>query len=247
MLDPNTDSYKNLYCDAAGEVIGLDEVQLMEPIPAERVVFLRELFASGSEYERYQAALVLVAWNDPDIFARLDWYLDQLMARSGEALSPDRLHSVDTACDWVAGALSISLLNGARVETVDYYTRKLLAGVTSQYYRSGLQSLLVKTTRPVLVADLEMALRGAFEAAQQSKAALFLEPIARVEPMLAWSLIATLPWDPAVRPSPMFEIADALAFIKSAESRQYLEWLLHDQGPGVADRAAKVLSSNPPE
>jgi hypothetical protein len=51
-----------LYEDAQGEVIGLDEVQLLDPIPEHRIPLLRQLMNGQDKYLAVHAAQVLAAW-----------------------------------------------------------------------------------------------------------------------------------------------------------------------------------------
>jgi hypothetical protein len=57
------EKHKIMYASADGEVIGLDEVQLLDPI-VERIAPLRALLAGPNAYDAYQAALILAAWGD---------------------------------------------------------------------------------------------------------------------------------------------------------------------------------------
>lgn len=96
---PRTEAYQLLYCDDDGDVIGLDEVQLLDPIPADRVPKLRTLLEDSDFFTVYQALKVLVAWQDEAGFASgmvfksldeaLQWarrWLDEagILARSGD-------------------------------------------------------------------------------------------------------------------------------------------------------------------
>ena len=85
------DIYQLLYADNTGEVVGLDEVQLLDPTPVERVPQLHELLAGRDKFLQFQSLLILAAWGDQ---AGVDYALHFLTQPTNEfeGLDTHRLH-----------------------------------------------------------------------------------------------------------------------------------------------------------
>jgi hypothetical protein len=147
-----------LYESEDGEVIGLDEVQLLDPIP-ERIAPLRALLAGPDEYEAYQAALILAAWGDAQGAQHLS---DTVLAAraGGPPLDPHRIRATDDeAPDLAAEALHLYGTRSGDMQTRDDGYRRGLSLFGDISFPGRLQSVL-RRDRP---AALLSTTRAAYE------------------------------------------------------------------------------------
>jgi hypothetical protein len=136
-----TERHQLLYESPEGEVIGLDEVQLLDPIP-ERVAPLRAMLSGPDQYDAYQAALILAAWGDE---AGARYLLDfVLVERPGELpVEPHRIRaSDDEAPDSAAEALHLYGSASGDVHTRDEGYRRCLELFGRISFSGKLQSVL---------------------------------------------------------------------------------------------------------
>ena len=229
-----------LYDDDSGKPIGLPEVQLLEPPPADRMPRLRLLLAHGDEYVAYQAALILAAWGDK---AGAD-YLEALVERwpeGSKGFAPHRIYGYDNACDLIADAMDIYGTVSDDEQGAKRVFRKLLGIYGPTRFESALQLLMLKPRYAELASDVETA---------TDKALLYNLPDAagRLLPALAkWTGIRALPVTRAVLSrgagrDARLSVAEALQYVPGVESVAMLERLLEDEDNGVADQAARSLA-----
>ena len=83
-----------LYCDETGELVGLAEVQLMDPAPVERIPAVQALLGEDDPYVAFQAAIVLAAWGDLTGLACIEQMIDSRI-HERVTLCPHRLHDHD--------------------------------------------------------------------------------------------------------------------------------------------------------
>lgn len=163
MTDSRTTKTEHLlYESEDGEVIGLDEVQLLEPIK-ERVPLLAGLMKGSDFYVAYQAALILAAWGHRDGLEHLRQHV--LLSKPEEApLDPDRLASTDDAPDMVAEAAHLYGQETGDLDVRDDIFRECLASYHLNNHKGRLQSCL-RRDRPHKIRD---DIRAAYERCRTS-------------------------------------------------------------------------------
>jgi hypothetical protein len=150
------EKHKILYESEDGEVVGLDEVQLLDPI-ADRIAPLRALLAGPDEYDAYQAALILAAWGDR-LGAR--YLLDTVLAaRAGEPpLDPHRIRATDDdAPDLAAEALHLYGATSGDMQTRDDGYRRCLDLFGEVAFPGKLQSVLRRDRPSALLSPTRAA------------------------------------------------------------------------------------------
>ena len=93
-----------LYENEEGKVVGLDRVQLLNPVPTDRFAPARVLLRSADLYLVYQAALVLTAWGDPAGLLQIETMVDARVDRQME-FAPHRIYDYDNVYDEMAKAV----------------------------------------------------------------------------------------------------------------------------------------------
>ena len=185
-----------LYEDDAGRVIGLNEVQLLDPVPAARLGPVRALLASPDEYLAYQAASVLTAWGDAAGLRHLEQLIDGRVDQR-LTLAPHRIWDYDNGYDEMAHAVSLYALSSdtewpARLRILG----KLLALYGPCFFESNLKAALL-ALEPALAAELGPAMRAALARTQEKGqlylASQLLPPLARVDSAAARALVNAFP------------------------------------------------------
>ena len=185
-----------LYEDDAGRVIGLDKVQLLDPVPTARLGPVRALLASPDEYLAYQAASVLTAWGDAAGLRHLEQLIDGRVDQR-LTLAPHRIWDYDNGYDEMAHAVALYALSSetewpARLRILG----KLLALYGPCFFESNLKAALLKL-EPALAAELAPAMRAALARTQEKGqlylASQLLPPLARVDSAAARALLDRFP------------------------------------------------------
>ncbi len=246
-----------LYEDAVGHVVGLDEVQLLDPIPTERVASMRALLGGADLHLAYQAVLVLTAWGDPVGLGKLEEFVDARVDEKME-FAPHRISDYDNVYDELAEA--VYLFGLSSVDSRDDRLRilgKLLALYGPCFFESKLKRALLRLDLPALAPDLpalapdvralapdvRAALERALGLGRVHLASQLLPPLARwvgeaVRPLLAQ--IVAAPRE-ARAPDPLSNVAEALGYLPGSESRRRLERYALLPNPAVSDEARRAL------
>jgi len=232
-----------LYEDAVGHVVGLDEVQLLDPIPTERVASMRALLGGADLYLAYQAVLVLTAWGDPVGLGKLEEFVDARVDEKME-FAPHRISDYDNVYDELAEA--VYLFGLSSVDSRDDRLRvpgKLLALYGPCFFESKLKRALLRLDLPALASDGRAALERALGLGRVHLASQLLPPLARwvgeaVRPLLAQ--IVAAPRE-ARAPDPLSNVAEALGYLPGSESRRRLERYALLPNPAVSDEAHRAL------
>ena len=185
-----------LYEDDAGRVIGLDKVQLLDPVPTARLAPVRALLSSPDEYLAYQAASVLTAWGDAAGLRHLEQLIDGRVDQR-LTLAPHRIWDYDNGYDEMAWAvdlygLSPEVQRPAQLRVLG----KLLALYGPCFFESNLKAALLDL-EPALAAELAPAMRAALARTQEKGqlylASQLLPPLARVDSAAARTLLDAFP------------------------------------------------------
>lgn len=185
-----------LYEDEAGRVIGLDGVQLLDPVPTARLGPVRMLLASPDEYLAYQAASVLTAWGDAAGLRHLEQLIDGRVDQR-LTLAPHRIRDYDNGYDEMARAVDLYGLSPEAQRPAQLRVLgKLLALYGPCFFESNLKAVLLGLALP-LAAELGPAVHAALartqEAGQLYLASQLLPPLARVDSAAARPLVDSFP------------------------------------------------------
>ncbi len=243
MIEPGSEAFDALYCDDTHQPIGLDEVQLLETISPGRRVIVRRLAGSDDEFERYQAALLLIAWGDVQALAAAERLIAEAPTRT-VALAPYRLGGNDMAYDELAEALTVAVtVDRATVEAfgpaqIRRLAKDLLRLVPDEDFRSGLRALLLECSEFGLVDDMMAAAGRAIAVGRTGLASELLEPIAVADPDRFWSVLDRMVDGATVPADVEANLCDALTHVPGPRSHQLLDNLLQSERPGVARAAS---------
>jgi hypothetical protein len=243
-IEPGTEAYRLLYCDEDGDGVGLDEVQLLDPIPSERLGPLRTMLVDSDPFVRFQATLVLAAWADPaGLTAAGNLIREQEIHQLG--FSPHRLFATDTAYDQIADALYVGagIAEPPELAIIRRLTLELLDTFEFHFFRSGLRLLTERIEGPEFAAVISSAVRRAVAEGQYLKASEQMAAIARRQPGTAWSLVYLFVENGAIRDNVQANICDALAYVETKESRSLLNEMLASDVPGVEQAARRALEA----
>ena len=178
--------YKALYCDEAGETIGLDEVQLLEPIPVERVSFLTEQLRSGDLYLTYQCGLILAAWGIKEGVNHLHQLVITRIDKIAE-LEPHRLWGEDNVYDVIADALGVAVLSDYNKTEVIKILDDILLLYGDCYFESKLKHVLIKLDDRRLLPGSKRAMHMALTSKRYYQASQLLPVIAKYDKSYATS------------------------------------------------------------
>jgi hypothetical protein len=177
--------YNALYTDETGEVIGLDEVQLLDPIPVERIPKLMARLGDADLYLAYQCGLVLAAWGVREGVL----YLQRLVATRVDKTADFELHRLwgqDKVYDMIAEALGIALLSGyAKREIVE-----LIRNILKLYGERRLKQVLLDLEEPELFPLIKQAMSLALDHKRDYQASQLLPVLGRYDSRYARSQLA---------------------------------------------------------
>lgn len=242
-LDAQT--YHLLYEDDAGNVIGLDEVQLSRDALANRLGKLRDLLSTPVEpSESYQAALVLAAWGQSEGMTYLQNLVKTWLTTDSvrPSLSENRLYGYDDVPDEVAYAAYLFHLKGRASK--DAYS--LWEGLLQLYgvveFHSKLKFVLMEIEENGLGADVRSAMERAIHKQKYYLASQLLPVLARWQPdgdLIHLEIFLNTKDDP----SPRINVAEALRYIRGDNWAELLRELQDDQDPVVAREARRAVEA----
>ncbi|OJH33465.1 hypothetical protein [Cystobacter ferrugineus] len=232
--------HRLLYTDEQGNEVGLDEVQLLDPPPEERIPLVREILRNPDEYRVYQAALVLAAWGDDVGLEKLEEFIDTRLHERGE-FSPNRIDGEDNVYDEIAYAVHLHGLSGKRTDARERIFRKLLGLYGPCFFESKLKHALLKSDLASLAPDVHAAIERALALGHPYLASQLLPVLARWEPSLAQRLIQTFSGRSSLIPDPMVNVAEALGYIDTPESRSVLTRLSRHADEEISEQARRSL------
>ncbi len=227
-----------LYESDDGEVVGLDEVQLLEPPPIGRIPAVRELLEHDDPYVAFQAAVVLAAWGERTGLARIERFIDERVHETTE-IAPHRIKDYDNVYDELAYAVHLFGLSGEQTDDRLRILRKLLRLYGVCAFESKLKYALLRSEMRELLGDVREALERAWESRDEYLASQLLPVLARWDPEAAWALVPR--FLEARDRTAVANVAEALASIDTPESRSLLERLAADPERAVATQAQESL------
>ncbi|MCU0430588.1 MAG: hypothetical protein MUF42_11520 [Cytophagaceae bacterium] len=126
--------YSLLYRDEEGELVGLEEVQLLDPIPVNRIPLLLNYISKEDEYVSYQIALVLTSWGQNQ---GLDWIMEKMLNfDSKNSIDIDRFGEADLFYEKAIESIYFYTLSGGdRVAAINSIEKAL--DVFFEFYVNG--------------------------------------------------------------------------------------------------------------
>ena len=153
-----------LYEDESGELIGLDEVQLLDPIPVSRIPALHQLINDEDLYLAYQATLVITAWGDVLGLRKIEEFIDNRIDEKIE-IAPNRIYGYDNVYDELADAVGLFALSSNEfIDERKRIFRKLLDLYGEMSFESKLKYTLLKSNFTDLLPNVEEAIDRAYQA-----------------------------------------------------------------------------------
>lgn len=192
-----------LYADSAGKAIGLERVQGLEPVPAERLGPLRALLDGPDEYLGYQAALVLAAWGNAAGLRKLEQLIDTRLDQR-LVMAPHQVPDYDNGYDEMAGAVHrYGLSSAAEQPARRRVLGKLLALYGPCQFESKLKAALLQLDWAAeLLPDMRAALARALALGRAELASQLLPPLARCEGRAVRALLEQFVPRPVAPPAP---------------------------------------------
>jgi hypothetical protein len=169
--------YQALYTDEAGQLIGLDEVQLLDPVPANRIPDLLPLLAADDLYLAYQAGLVLAAWGIEPGVAYLRHLVTIRIDKTTE-LAPGRLTGEDNVYDTIGEALGLAVLSGYDEHEITTGLASVLGLYGECFFEGKLKSILLQLNLPGLLPAMKQAVKLALEHGRYYQASQLLPVLA---------------------------------------------------------------------
>ena len=176
--------YSALYTDESGEEVGLDEVQLLDPVPAERIPRLILLLGNDDVYMAYQSALVLAAWGVREGVAYFQHFIDARLDKTA-TLEPHRLWGQDNVYDIIAEALEIAVLSGYNRVEVVRTLKNILQLYGECYFESKLKRVLINLDEQSLLPDIKQAMQSALSHERYYQASQLLPVLAKFDKVYA--------------------------------------------------------------
>jgi hypothetical protein len=181
--------YNALYKNETGEVIGLDEVQLLDPIPVERIPKLIACLGDADLYLAYQCGLVLAAWGVREGVL----YLQRLVATRVDKTAdfePHRLWGQDNVYDMIAEALGIAILSGYAKRELVELIKSILKLYGECYFERRLKQVLLDLEEPELLPLIKQAMSLALDHKRYYQASQLLPVLGRYDSRYAMSQLA---------------------------------------------------------
>lgn len=230
-----------LYEDEAGNVIGLDEVQLLDPIPTKRVELLRELLDNEDLYLTYQSALILAAWEDKEGLKMVESFIDNKIHLKQE-ISPHRLYGYDNVYDEIAWALYLSIDNDQKPsDYVFSLMKKLLKLYGPCDFEGSIKLCLLDIECSKIIDDIYEAFIRALDFNKEYLASQLLPVIAKWNHSKRWDIIQTILKADKQTPDPAHNVAQALGYINTDQSKKILLDLSKHSENSIVEEAQKSL------
>ena len=183
--------YDALYTDETGEVIGLDEVQLLDPIPHERTSVLINLLTGDDLYLAYQCGLVLAAWGIEQGVRYLQ-HLVTIRIDKVIELEPHRIWGQDNVYDIIARAFSITLrFTDYNKEEVIISLSNILSLYGECFFESKLKYALIDSDVPQLLPSIKQAMQAALNHERYYQASQLLPVLAKYDKAYAFAQVET--------------------------------------------------------
>ncbi len=229
-----------LYEDEDGRIVGLDEVQLLDPPPLSRIPAVKSLLKETDLYVVFQAALVLAAWGDSEGLAKIEELINKRVHTIQE-FAPHRIYDYDNVYDELAYAVYLYGLSSKHETDRKRIFEKLLRLYGPSQFESKLKYALLKSDFHELSPAVKEAIERAVALNRPYLASQLLPVLARWEPGKAWDLIPQFLSYPRQTPDPVLNVAEALGYINRSESKNLLRDLENSSDTLIAQKARESL------
>ena len=233
-----------LYEDEDGRVIGLDEVQLLDPIPLSRVSQLRELLSEDDLYLVFQAALILTAWGDAFGLRKIEELVDKRIDQT-ITIAPHRIYDYDNVYDEMADAIGLFELSSE--EMTDERKRileKLLNLYGEMEFESKLKHTLLKSDFISLLPSVEKAVERANNFGKIYLASNLLPVLGKWHSLVFHQWIEVFAKSPDQTPNPKYNVIESFDFLPQSEKAEIKNLLLTSSDLKIADLAKVASGSN---
>ncbi|MEG4911886.1 hypothetical protein [Microcoleus sp. B7-D4] len=230
-----------LYTDESGEVVGLDEVQLIDPPLQDRIPKLRQLLQVQDLYIVFQSAILLAAWGDLEGLAKIEEMIDEPVHKM-QKLVPHRLYGYDNIYDELSYAVYLFGFSGQKSEDTKRLFSKLLKLYGDIEFESKLKFSLLRCEFFDLASEVEEAIKRSLSLERYYLASQMLPVLAKWNPEVAWSMVDKFICESNRQtPNPLANVAEALGYINNPSSRSLLKKLLEHPEVSVTEEAERSL------
>ncbi len=185
------DVYDALYTDETGEVVGLDEVQLMKAELLDRIPALIHLLSSEDLYMAYQSGLILAAWGIPEGVGFLGHLVKMRIDKTSE-FEPHRLWGEDNIYDVIAEALEIAVsINGYDKESINDLYKQILLLYGECYFEGKFKYALIKLKEQSLLPNIKQAVQSALDHKRYYQASQLLPVLAQYDKTYALAQVGS--------------------------------------------------------
>ena len=183
-MNPNQypkEVYDLLYTDETGEVVGLDEVQLMKSELSSRTLDLIKLLNSDDLYLAYQCGLIVGAWGVKDGIDYLHSLIHERIDKVAQ-FEPHRIWGQDNVYDVIAEAFEIAAsINGYDLITIRNLFEELLRLYGECYFESRLKIALLNINERELLPSIKQAMQSALAHERYYQASQLLPVLAKYD------------------------------------------------------------------
>ncbi|ODC03111.1 hypothetical protein BFW38_05685 [Terasakiispira papahanaumokuakeensis] len=240
MLSPHSEEYKALYTDEFGDVVGLDEVQLLDPPLEERVPLLSKILNSSDHYLSYQATLILTAWGKDIGLENLEKIVNNEEVSNSD-FSPNRITNEDNVYDELSYAVHLYGLSGGDRSNMLRIFKKILSIYPKYFFESKLKHSLLKNQFIELIPSVENAIKETLLNKKYYQASQLLPVLTKLDSEKGWQTVQKFIALPKSTPDSAANIAEALKYCTNHEVLTVLQQYALSKNPGVAEEARNSL------
>ena len=233
------EAFRLLDCDNEGNMIGSDQVCLMDPTPVERIPAVLDLLEKGDDYVRWRSAAVLCAWGQKVGF---DYLMALAVNGAPESLAvPHRIHGQDNFYDQLALDIHLYCLETKNEEEIKKGLRILLGRYADHFFEGYLKMVLQRRAAPELLNATCQALEAAWAAGLQYQASQLLPVIYKTDELVGKQYLERFMKLPAQTPDPLNNVVEALGYSKELTSLPRLEVYLGHSNSAIRFTAKEAI------
>lgn len=214
-----------LYEDESGELIGLDEVQLLEPIPSSRIPALQQLLNGEDLYLAYQATLILTAWGYEIGLQKTEEFIDERIDKIIE-IAPHRIYGYDNVYDELAEAVGLFALSSNQLESErKIIFKKLLSLYGEMSFESDLKRQLLKSNFTELSPEVEQAVERAYNLGKFYLSSNLLHILGKWNSPEFYKWMKVFAKIEDQTPNPKFNVVESLEYLPMSDRSEIMNLL----------------------
>ena len=216
-----------------GDLVGLDEVQLLDPIPTERIPALQNLFNDEDLFLAYQATLIITAWGNVSGLKKAEDFIDNRIDEKIE-IAPNRIYGYDNVYDELAEAVGLFALSSKGfVDERKRIFKKLLKLYGEMYFENKLKYALLKSNFTDLLPDVEEATERAFQTKKFYLSSNLLPILGKWNSpeFYEWMKIFAKMEDQT--PNPKFNVVESLEYLPMSDRSEITNLLTRSSNPQI--------------